>query len=62
MGNILFAYLKLRILSSTANMILCVFSYLILQGVYVQNVNANNAINAADGLSFGEPVNLTNIL
>lgn len=61
-GNILFAYLKLRILSSTANMILCVFSYLILQGVYVQNVNANNAINAADGLSFGEPVNLTNIL
>ncbi len=61
-GNILFAYLKLRILSITANMILCVFSSLILQGVYLQNVNANSEINAADGLSFSEPVNLTNNL
>ncbi|MGC2387008.1 MAG: hypothetical protein WA460_08010, partial [Nitrososphaeraceae archaeon] len=61
-GNILFAYLKLRILSITANVILCVFSSLILQGVYLQNVNANSEINAADGLSFSEPVNLTNNL
>ena len=61
-GNILFAYLKLRILSITASMILCVFSSLILQGVYLQNVNANSEINAADGLSFSEPVNLTNNL
>ncbi|MGB7679051.1 MAG: sialidase family protein, partial [Nitrososphaeraceae archaeon] len=61
-GNILFAYLKLRILSITANLILCVFSSLILQGVYLQNVNANSEINAADGLSFSEPVNLTNNL
>jgi hypothetical protein len=59
-GNILFADLKLRILLITANMILCVFSSLILQGVYVQNVNANSEINTVDGLSFSEPVNLTN--
>jgi hypothetical protein len=58
-GNILFAYLKLRILLITANMILCVFSSLILQGVYVQNVNANSEVNTVDGLSFSEPVNLT---
>jgi hypothetical protein len=61
-GNILFAYLRLRILLITANMILCVLSFLILQGVYLQNVNANSEINVADGLSFSEPVNLTNNL
>ena len=61
-GKYFICILRLRILLITVNMILCVFSSLILQGVYLQNVNANSEINAGDGLSFSEPVNLTNNL
>jgi hypothetical protein len=60
LGNILYAYLKLRTQMITTATILCVFLSLILSGFCVQCAIADSEENTVNRLSFSEPVNLTN--